>query len=107
MPQFDHTAFETDNIAESIAFYQSIFPDLEVLSQDSTWGLVSFAGTKLAFVTPGEHPHHIAFTVASLEELSRLADSYGKKIKVHRDRSQSFYISDPSSNAIEFVWYAG
>ncbi len=107
MLQFDHTAFETDNIAESIAFYRSIFPDLEVLSQDLTWGLVTFAGTRLAFVTPGEHPPHIAFTVDSLEELTRLSVSYSKKIKIHRDNSQSFYLSDPSSNAVEFVWYDG
>ncbi len=106
MLRFDHTAIETENIAEAVAFYQSIFPDLEVLSQDLTWGLVSLAGTKLAFVTPGEHPRHIAFVVDSLEELSRKADVYGKKIKIHRDQSQSFYISDPSSNVIEFVWYA-
>ena len=105
MLRFDHIALETDNISEAITFYRKTFTDLEVLYEDATWGLVSVAGTKVAFVTPGEHPNHIAFTVDSLEELTRMADSYSKKIKLHRDHSQSFYITDPSANAIEFVWY--
>jgi catechol 2,3-dioxygenase-like lactoylglutathione lyase family enzyme len=102
---FDHIALESNDIAESIAFYKQQFQDVEVLYEDASWGFIKAGGIKIAFVTPGEHPPHICFTVKTHDELEALAAEFGKKIKIHRDKTESFYITDPSGNPVEILWY--
>ena len=103
--EFDHVAVRSKDIQASIAFYKEHFDDVEVLYEDKTWGLIRAGGAKVAFVTAGEHPPHFSFSVRTKEELVNYAAEMNGKIKVHRDRSESFYFKDPSDNAIEIVWY--
>lgn len=105
MKQFDHIAYSTEDIPATVEFYQSRFPDTEILYQDATWALVQCSGIKIALVSPDQHPPHIAFRVETHDELIEEAEKAGSKIQVHRDRSESFYVRDPSGNTLEFVWY--
>jgi catechol 2,3-dioxygenase-like lactoylglutathione lyase family enzyme len=103
--EFDHVALSTKDITRDIAFYRENFPSLEVLYEDETWAFLKIGDFKLALVTPGEHPPHVAFRAASREEFEHLAAEADRNIMVHRDKSESFYIKDPSGNPVEIVWY--
>jgi len=105
MIHFDHLAFETENIQGTVEFYRARFPDTQVLYQDATWAFIECGGVKIAFVTPSEHPAHIAFRVDSGAELTTEAAKTGATIKRHRDGSESFYIVDPAGNALEMIHY--
>ncbi len=105
MMHFDHLAFETENIQGTVEFYRATFPDTQVLYLDKSWALISSGGVKIAFVTKGEHPPHIAYRVETREELIAEAAKSGSIIKRHRDQSESFYIYDPSGNALEIIFY--
>ncbi|HYM20439.1 MAG TPA: VOC family protein [Candidatus Kapabacteria bacterium] len=102
---FDHIAVEYTDLQSEVDFYLRTFVNAELLYQDATWAFVKVGEVKIAFVSPTEHPPHIAFSVNSHDELVNIAEEYKKKIKVHRDRTESFYTSDPSGNAIEIIWY--
>ncbi|MEO6940554.1 MAG: VOC family protein [Candidatus Kapaibacterium sp.] len=102
---FDHIALQSNDIAGSIAFYQSMFPELLVHFQDETWAIVTFADLKVAFVKPDQHPQHIALRVRSRPELTEESTKSASTIKKHRDDSESFYVKDPFGNAIEIVYY--
>ena len=102
---FDHIAITTKNVSESIKFYKKHFDGAEVLYEDTSWGLLSVGGIKIALVTSGEHPPHISFKVETKYELEEYAARMKGKIMVHRDRSESFYFKDSSGNAVEIVWY--
>ncbi len=93
----DHIAVESSSIAESVRWHIERLT-AEVLYEDSTWALLRLAdGTKVALVTPGSHPSHIAIRPKS--------DPFGDT-KTHRDGSYSFYEKDPHSSAVyEWIWY--
>ncbi len=103
--EFDHIALTSTNIAEDIEFYRSRFSKIGILYQDESWAFLEVGGMKIALVTPGEHPPHVAFRVKSRELFEQMARTNKATVKVHRDRSESFYISDPSGNATEIVFY--
>jgi len=103
--EFDHLALESTSIVEDVAFFREALPGLQVLYQDTTWGFLSAAGVKIAFVTPKEHPPHIAFRVNSREELQELANRNSARIDIHRDNSESFYLQAPGGPWIEVVYY--
>ena len=103
--EFDHVAVESSSIDKDIAFFREALPGLQVLYEDSTWGLLSAAGVKMAFVTPDEHPPHVAFRVNSREKLQELAGRNHAKIDIHRDNSESFYLQAPGGAWIEVVYY--
>ena len=95
----DHIAFVVPNISEAVAWYDSKI-DMEIVYQDETWAMVKIAGTKLAFVLPGQHPTHFAIQ-SELNEFPCNDD----EIKQHRDNSSYFYLKDPYGNAIEWINY--
>ena len=103
--EFDHVAVESSSIENDIAFFRNALPGLEVLHADPTWGFVSAAGVKIAFVTPHEHPQHLAFRVNSRQELEELAIRNNARIDIHRDLSESFYLRAPGGAWIEIVYY--
>lgn len=103
--EFDHVAVESISIEEDIDFFQEALPGLEVIHSDPTWGFLSAAGVKMAFMTPTQHPPHIAFRVGSREELQELAERNNARIAVHRDSSESFYIQAPGGAWVEIVYY--
>jgi len=99
----DHVAIITNDIAQTAQWYIDHF-QAKVLYQDSTWAFLQLGGIKLALVTPGKHPGHLAFAVTP-DHLQELAEKYGQTIKPHRDGTTSFYISDPANNYVEFIAY--
>jgi catechol-2,3-dioxygenase len=103
--EFDHIALSSTNIAEDIEFYRSRFSKIGILYQDDSWAFLEVGGVKIALVSPGEHPPHIAFRVKSRELLEQMATANNTAVRIHRDRSESIYLNDPSGNAIEIVFY--
>jgi len=99
----DHVAVEASNIPASVRWYQDTFA-AEVLYQDSSWAFLKVGGSKIALVTPGQHPPHLAFAVSS-EELEIKSRKFGKPIEAHRDGTRGIYISDPQGNAVELICY--
>jgi len=102
--RYDHVALTVSDgkIKEAVDWYVENM-NAEVKYVDETWGLVSCAGTDIAFVIPGHHPPHIAFTL-SVSEYEKFK-SLGKVFKKHRDGSESFYDKDCLGNILEFLFW--
>jgi catechol 2,3-dioxygenase-like lactoylglutathione lyase family enzyme len=94
LDEVDHLALAVPDVGDAVAWYRERF-GCEVVYQDDTWAMVRFANIRIAFVTTGEHPPHIAFERPD-------AASYGELVE-HRDRSASVYLQDPGGNAVEIV----
>ena len=90
----DHVAVQVLNVRKALTWYRKNF-ECKVLYEDSTWALLEFANTKLALVTPGEHPPHFAVVD---ENLANEPD-----LKRHRDGIGYKYVKDPDNNFIEFI----
>ncbi len=102
--QFDHVAQQVPDIAAAVTWWQRTVPGTKVLYCDETWGLIEAGGAKIAFVTPDQHPDHLAFKVASTE-LERLAAEHGAEIALHRDGTRSFYAQAPGGHDVEVIAY--
>ncbi|HEY7118676.1 MAG TPA: VOC family protein [Tepidisphaeraceae bacterium] len=100
---FDHVAVPSNDIDRSVRWYREKL-GAHVLYQDKTWAFLNLGGTKLALVTPTQHPPHVAVRVSEgeLEEASRQA---GIPIDHHRDGTTGIYIADPFGNAVELICY--
>jgi len=101
--QFDHVAIPSNDIAKSVEWYQSHF-GAEVLFQDKTWAFLNLGGTKLALVTPTQHPPHVAVKVSE-DELTLAATRADVRIDLHRDGTRGIYVQDPFGNAVELICY--
>ena len=99
----DHVAVPSNDIARSVEHYTSHFGG-EVLYQDDTWAFVKMGDVKLAFVTPSQHPPHVAFHV-DLDDLQKRADAAGVEVEEHRDGTRGIYLKDPDGNAVELICY--
>lgn len=102
--RFDHTAQQVPDVAQAIAWWRDTVPGVRVLHEDPTWGLIEAGGAKLAFVTAGQHPDHLAFRVDE-EELERLAADGGHAVAGHRDGTRSFYVEAPGGQVVEVIAY--
>ena len=102
--RFDHIAQQVPDISEAIAWWRATVPQVEVLHEDPTWGLIEAAGVKLAFVLADQHPGHLAWRVDGAE-LERLAAAGGHEIRPHRDGTRSFYVEGPGGQAVEVIAY--
>jgi len=93
----DHIAIESSDIAGSVKWHQA-FLSAVVLHMDETWALMRLLdGTKIALVTPSQHPPHIGIRPDGPEPEGLIS---------HRDGSRSAYCHDPHSNAVyEMIWY--
>jgi catechol 2,3-dioxygenase-like lactoylglutathione lyase family enzyme len=101
--RFDHVAVPSAEIDKSVEWYTKQF-DAKVLYQDKTWAFLQVGGSKLALVTPTQHPPHVAFSVTE-EQLDEASRSTGIPIDKHRDGSKGIYVKDPHGNAIELICY--
>ena len=101
--RLDHVAVTTPDIDASVKWYAEQF-GATVLYQDKTWAFLQVGGNKLALVTPGQHPPHLAFSVTE-EQLSQAARRTGIPIDKHRDGSKGIYVKDPAGNAVELICY--
>ena len=102
---FDHVAQQVPDVGEALDWWQRMVPGARVLYADETWGLLEAGGARLAFVSPSEHPDHLAFKVSG-DELERQAAEYGATIAVHRDGSRSFYLDAPGGRGLEVIAYS-
>lgn len=89
-----HVAVVVPDIQQAVAWYTTKF-NCTIAYQDKTWALLDFANIQLAFVTPGQHPAHIALSTQEAEQFGVLT--------THRDGTRSVYIRDPFSNTIELI----
>ena len=101
--RFDHVAVPAKDIAASVEWYQFHF-NAKLLYQDDTWAFLQMGGTKLALISPHQHPPHIAMSVTD-EVLTDAAKIAGKPVDSHRDGTKGIYIYDPSGNAVELISY--
>ncbi len=97
---FDHVALRVRDVEKSVAWYQEkVHASVEY--QDETWAMLLIGGAKVALVTEGQHPSHIAFKVPSPDELPCRSEETSE----HRDGTQFFCAGDPDGNTIEWVYY--
>ncbi len=101
--EFDHVAVPSNDIGASVEWYRLQF-GAEVLYQDATWAFLRVGGTKVALVTPTQHPPHLAIKVDE-EQLARAAEMARVPIDSHRDGTRGIYINDPFGNAVELIVY--
>ncbi len=101
--KFDHVAVPSNDIARSVEWYREHFA-ASVLYQDKTWAFLNIGGTKLALVSPQQHPPHVAIDVSE-EELTAASKQSGVPIDNHRDGTKGIYIHDPFGNAVELICY--
>ena len=98
---FDHVALLSKNIKASIEWYVKKW-NAKILYQDETWGLIELGKSKIAFVSPNQHPAHVCFEI---EESFILNNLPKETFKPHRDGSSSCYIRDPDGNFLEFLYW--
>ena len=101
--RLDHVAVLASDIDQSVKWYTEQF-GATVLYQDKTWAFLQVGGNKIALVTPGQHPPHVAFSVTE-EQLDTASATSGIPIDKHRDGSKGIYVKDPSGNAVELICY--
>ena len=63
MKKIDHIALQVEDTKQAADWYCENF-EAVLLYADDTWSFVQFQNIKLAFVTKGQHPPHIAFEVS-------------------------------------------
>ena len=103
MYELDHVAIEAQDIPATAQHYIDHY-GATVLYQDQTWAFLRVGQGKLALVTPGQHPPHVAFRV-DYPTLESAAARAGKKIDQHRDGTQGIYVDDPGGNVVELICY--
>jgi catechol 2,3-dioxygenase-like lactoylglutathione lyase family enzyme len=103
MFELDHVAIQTADIPGSVAFYKNNF-GATVLYEDASWAFLRLGQGKLALVNPQQHPAHVALRV-DLPQLQAMAAECGQSIKVHRDGTRGIYMTDPSGNKVELIYY--
>lgn len=92
----DHIALVVEDPKKSAEWYCEKFK-AEFIFADETWAMVQFDNIKLAFVIKRQHPAHIAFRVDTLDS--------DKRVKPHRDGTESYYTRDQDGNIIEMIKY--
>jgi catechol 2,3-dioxygenase-like lactoylglutathione lyase family enzyme len=99
----DHVAISASKLKETVQWYIREFGAV-ILYEDDSWAFLKVGGSKIALLTPGQHPPHVAFAVTP-EELVEAAAERGQTIRPHRDGTESIYLEDPSGNAVELIAY--
>lgn len=108
--KFDHIAINSTDISKSVYWFVENL-DAELIYEDSTWGLVSLGGAKIAFVTPGQHPPHVAMRLRTMQQLTDKRSELIEKglecteISRHRDGTESFYLKGPNNQFFEWIVY--
>jgi catechol 2,3-dioxygenase-like lactoylglutathione lyase family enzyme len=101
--RLDHVAVTASDIEKSVQWYTKQF-GATVLYQDKTWAFLQVGGNKLALVTPGQHPPHVAFSVTE-DQLTQASTAASTPIDKHRDGTKGIYLTDPDGNAVELISY--
>ena len=94
-----HVAINVSNIKKSVEWYMENM-HATVDYEDDTWAMLGFGDVKMALTVATQHPPHIGFEVALLEELVE-----NNNIKKHRDGSHYLYLEDPDGNVLEKIYW--
>lgn len=101
----DHLAVKSDDLDRDVAEYQRLGFKVETHYED--WAMVrDDSGFGIALLPPGsKHPPHIGLRVDTMDQLRAAAESEGRPLKEHRDRTVSFYTKGVGENIVEVIWY--
>ena len=67
--RIDHVAITAADIPATRQWYVEQFA-AKVLYEDATWAFLQVGGSKLALVSPGQHPPHLAFALTDADRSS-------------------------------------
>jgi catechol 2,3-dioxygenase-like lactoylglutathione lyase family enzyme len=101
----DHVAVPVQDLQRDVAEYERLGFRLETLYED--WAMLRDAkGFGVALLPPGsKHPPHLGLRVETREELEAAAQSEGRPVKEHRDKTLSFYTKGVSGQIVELIYY--
>lgn len=101
----DHIAVESKDLRRDVSEYEQLGFRLETLYDD--WAMLRDGrGFGVALLGPGsKHPPHMGLRVETREELEAAAQRENRPLKVHRDRSVSFYTNGVGGRAVEVIYY--
>ena len=101
----DHIAVPVPALTGGVAEYERLGFRLETLYED--WAMLRDArGFGIALLPPGsKHPPHLGLRVDTRKELEAAAESEGRPIKEHRDKTLSFYTKGVSGQIVELIYY--
>ena len=101
----DHVAVSVQDLTNGVAEYERLGFTLETLYED--WAMLRDArGFGIALLPPGsKHPPHLGLRVDTREELEAAAQSEGRPVKEHRDKTLSFYTKGVSGQIVELIYY--
>jgi hypothetical protein len=101
----DHIALKCEDLARDVEEYKRLGFALETLYED--WAMMRDAnGFGIALLPPNsKHPPHIGMRVETLEELKQAAAREDRPVKVHRDKTSSFYTKGVGGQIVELIYY--
>lgn len=114
MIEFDHVAITTNNLEETIAFYEKIGYEFESLfsNQEYRWATLKLGATRLEIFEPliSELPviQHIAYRFNEEKEVYQIAERLGyknEKLDIFSGdlNRKSFFIEDNNGISIQFI----
>ena len=101
----DHIAVKSEDLDRDVREYERMGFRLETKYHD--WAMLRDPrGFGIALLPPGsKHPPHLGLRVETREQLEAAAQSEGRPVKEHRDRSVSFYTRGTSGQSVELIYY--
>ena len=101
----DHIAVRSEDLEQDVREYERMGFRVETRYHD--WAMLrDERGFGIALLPPdSRHPPHMALRVETREALEAAAQSEGRPIKEHRDRSVSFYTRGVGGHAVELIYY--
>ena len=101
----DHIAVKSEDLDGDVREYERMGFHLETRYHD--WAMLRDGrGFGIALLPPGSrHPPHLGLRVETREQLEAAAQSEGRPVKEHRDRSVSFYTRGTGGHAVELIYY--
>jgi catechol 2,3-dioxygenase-like lactoylglutathione lyase family enzyme len=107
-----HVAIHVKDVDRAVAFYKDVLGLNGNWIGDQDWANVNVGHDDLSLVRKEghRHPPHLGFRVASREDLEQAHRELSEggyepdDIHTHRDKTVSFYFTDPDGNILEALW---
>lgn len=114
MIEFDHVAITTNNLEETIAFYEKIGYEFENLFKDQEyrWATLKLGATRLEIFEPLINGlpviQHIAYKFTEEKEVYQIAERLGyktEKLDIFSGdlNRKSFFVEDNNGISIQFI----
>lgn len=100
MDKIDHIALEVEDVGVAIDTMKKNFT-FDVIERYDDWAIIQFDNIKVALVTKGKHPPHVAFSVKNRDDLL----DFPGKVMHHRDGTSSVYVMNIPGNWVEYIFY--